>query len=282
MLNDLWKGASTLSVAPLHPLNKPSVAVSGSQSSVETALKMLREKNLLVSTTVTENDEPFLPLSKKTSVDELIRAKNDNRESYEKGINIARAIWGQAIIHPPINLNIPPILIQAFRIEQSNFAEKGDNMIVNLLLQTSKGNAFVPVAIVQDNSRILRLHKAVFSGLPAGENIKTVAEDELEIWNQGNNLFAGWTAPIPLLPLPYNLPPSSMMLEGHGSPKLRKYTVNWPSGYRTSARNNECQAFATFVNPAWKYAGPAIDGALTTDCIMITTPPELAKKETKN
>jgi hypothetical protein len=80
--------------------------------------------------------------------------------------------------------------------------------------------------------------------------------------------------PIPLLPLPYNLPPSSMMLEGHGSPRLRKYTVNWPSGYKTSAENNECQAFATFVNPSWKYAGPATDGALTTDCIMITTPPE--------
>jgi sugar-specific transcriptional regulator TrmB len=282
VLNDLWKGASALSVAPLYPLTKPSTSVSTSESSAETALKMLREKNLLVSVTVTESEEPFLALAKKASVDELIRAKKNNTESYEKSINIARAIWGQAIIHPPIDLKIPPILIQVFRIEQSNFAEKGDQMVINLLLQTSKGNAFVPIAIVQDNPRILRLHKAVFSGLPAGENIKIVAEDELEIWSQGNNLFAGWTVPIPLLPLPYNLPPSSMMLEGHGSPKLRKYTVNWPSGYRTSARNNECQAFATFMNPSWKYAGPAIDGALTTDCIMITTPPEPEKKETKN
>jgi sugar-specific transcriptional regulator TrmB len=282
VLNNLWKGASAISAAPLSPLAKPSTSVSGSQSSVENALKMLREKNLLVSTSVTESEGPLLSLTKEANVDELIRAKKDKTESYEKGINIARAIWGQAIIHPPIDLNIPPILIQVFRIEQSNFAEKGDNMIVNLLLQTSKGNIFVPVAIVQDNPRTELLHKAVFSGLPAGENIKTVAEDELEIWSQGSNLFAGWTVPIPLLPLPYTLPPSSIMLEGHGSPKLCKYTVNWPSGYRTSARSNECQAFATFVNPSWKYAGPAVDGALTTDCIMITTPPEPEKKETKN
>jgi len=278
VLNDLWKGASAISVVPL---TKPLVSVSSSQSSAETALKMLRERNLLVSATINESEEPLLALTKKASIDELIRAKKYNTESYEKGINIARAIWGQAIIHPPIDFNMPPILIQAFRIEQSNFAEKGDNMIVNLLLQTSKGNTFVPVAIVQDNPRTERLHKAVFSGLPAGENIKTVAQDELEIWSQGSNLFAGWTVPIPLLPLPYTLPPSSMMLEGHGSPKLRKYTVNWPSGYRTSARNNERQAFATLVNPSWRYAGPATDGALTTDCIMITTPPEYEEKEMK-
>jgi HTH-type transcriptional regulator, sugar sensing transcriptional regulator len=281
MLNDIWKGASATSVTLLNPLTTSSISTNDSQSSVEAALETLKEKSLLISATVTESEKPLSSSTRKVSFDKPIRVKKDNKESDEKGINIARAIWGQAIIHPPIHLNIPPILIQAFRIDQSNVGEKGDNMIVNLLLQTPKGNTFVPVAIVQDNPKTGILHKAVFSGLPAGQNIKTVAEDELEVWSQGNNLFAGWTVPIPLLPLPYNLPPSSMMLEGHGSPKLRKYTVNWPSGYKTSARNNECQAFATFVNPSWRYAGPAIDGALTTDCIMITTPPEHEKKEMK-
>jgi sugar-specific transcriptional regulator TrmB len=281
MLNDVWKSASAASIAPLNPLTKSSRSANDSRSSVETALKMLREKNLLASATITESEEPLLSLTRKESISELIRAKKDNAESYERNINIARCIVGQAIIHPPTHLNMPPILIQAFRIDQSTFGEKEDNMIVNLLLQTQKGNTFVPVAMVQDNPITGVLHKAVFAGLPAGQNIKTVAEDELEVWSKGNNLFAGWTVHIPLLPLPYSLPPSSMMLEGHGSPKLRKYTMNWPSGYKTSLRSNECQAFATFVNPSWRYAGPAIDGALTTDCIMITTPPEREKKEMK-
>jgi sugar-specific transcriptional regulator TrmB len=281
MLNEVWKSASPAIVAPLNPLTKLSMPANDSRSSVGTALKVLREKNLLVSATITESEEPLLSLPRKESIDELIQAEKDRAESYERNINISRCIVGQAIIHPPIHLNMPPILIQAFRIEQSTFGEKEDNMIVNLLLQTQKGNTFVPVAMVQDNPIAGDLHKAVFAGLPAGQNIKTVAEDELEIWSRGNNLFAGWTVHIPLLPLPYNLPPSSMMLEGHGSPKLRKYTMNWPSGYKTSLRSNECQAFATFVNPSWRYAGPAIDGALTTDCIMITTPPEREKKEMK-
>jgi sugar-specific transcriptional regulator TrmB len=273
MLNNVWNEASATSVVRLDSLIKPSTTTNDPKSSVEVAIRTLREKNMFASTTVTESEITLGTSTRKDSINELIKVKKEHTGFSEKNVNIARAIWGQAIIHPPTHLNIPLILIQAFRVNQSTFGEE-DNMIVNLLLQTPKGNAFVPVAIVQDNPKAGVLHKAVFAGLPAGQNIKTVAEDELEVWSQGNNLFAGWTVPIPLLPLPYNLPPSSMMLEGHGSPRLRKYTVNWPSGYKTSAENNECQAFATFVNPSWRYAGPATDGALTTDCIMITTPPE--------
>jgi hypothetical protein len=275
MLNDAWRGASAASIVPSDSLPK-SMSTCEFQDSVKTALKTMREENLLVHATITEGEETP-SLTTKRVFDDMLHAETDDRVTREKGVTIARAIWGQAIIHPPPSLSIPPILVQAFRVDQSTYGEKGDNLIVNLLLETEKGNAFVPVAIVQDNSQAGVLHRAVFAGLPSSHNIKTVAEDELEVWSQGNNLFAGWTVPIPLLPLPYTLSPSSMILEGHGSPKLRKYDVTWPSGYKTSARNNECQAFATFVSPSWRYAGPATDGALTTDCIMITTPPETKK-----
>jgi len=173
------------------------------------------------------------------------------------------------------------MLIQAFRINQSTYGIAEDNLIINLLLETPVGKAFVPVAFVQDNPVAGPLHSAVFEGLPAGQNIKTVAENELEIWSQGNNFFAGWTVDIPLLPLPYILPPSSMMLEGHGTPKLRSYEVKWPSGFKTSGDSYEAQAFATFVNQSWKYAGPACDGALSNDILIITTTPESKKKEEK-
>ncbi len=276
MLDNMWKGASAKPNAPLSMSTAPASS-NDFQSSVEAALKTLQNKNLFVHPTMTEINTPQSSLTTKENFDMTLQSIND-RDSLESGATFARGIWGQAIIHPPSDLNMPPILIQAFRIDQSTFGEKGDNLIINLLLQTQKGNAFVPVAIVQDNPKSGALHKAVSVGLPAEQNIKTVAENELEIWSQSNNLFAGWTVPIPLFPLPYSLPPSSLMLEAHGSPKLRKYVVNWPSGYVSSARNNEYQAFATFVNLTWRYAGPATDGALTTDCIMITTPPQREKE----
>ncbi len=226
-------------------------------------------------------DEKSQVATKSENIEKLIRANKTQNAVSTRDVNIARAIWGQAIIQPPVHLKMPPILIQAFRVNQSTLGKTEDNLVVNLLLQTPKGKAFVPVAVIQDNPIGDALHKAVFAGLPAGQNVRTVDEKELEVWSSGNNFFAGWTVQIPLFPLPYTLPPSSMLLEGHGTPKLRKYTVHWPSGYRTSAENNECQAFATFVSQSWRYAGPAHDGALATDVIMITTSPE-GKREGKN
>ena len=271
-LYDVWRGASAASITTLSSLNTLLPNAKDSQRSDQFAAGAEIKEDSFASPIVVE--EKSWTSTRSNSIEKLIKAKHIQTEVSIRDENIARAIWGQAIIHPPIHLNIPPILIQAFRINQSTFGEAEDNMIINLLLQTPKEKAFVPVAVVQDNPIGDVLHKAVFAGLPAGENVITVAENELEVWSQGNNFFAGWTVPIPLLPLPFILPPSSLMLEGHGTPKLRKYTVLWPSGYKTSSENNERQAFATFVNQSWRYAGPASDGALAADVIMITTSPK--------
>jgi len=266
MLCNVWQNASPSSFALPDPRIE-GLAENSQHTSEGATQRAPKEIGLFDSPVIIENDE-LSPISTAGS------------ETQRRDASIARAIWGQAIVHPPASLNIPPILIQAFHIHQSSLGESEDNMIINMLLQTPKGKAFVPVAVVQNNFKAQELHKAVFKGLPAGQNIKTVAEHELEVWSKENRFFAGWTVPIPLLPFPYTLPPSSLLLEGHGSPKHRKYTVNWPSGYKTSAENSECQAFATFVNQEWRYVGPANDGALATDVLMITSPPE--KKEKKN
>ena len=271
-LYNVWQGASAASITTLGSLITPLPDVKDPQRPPQFAEGTERKEDLFASPTVVV--EKSWTSTRNDSIEKLINAKKIQTQVSIKNENIARAIWGQAIIHPPIHLNFPPILIQAFRVNQSTFGEAEDNLIVNLLLQTPKGKAFVPVAVVQDNPIGDALHKAVFAGLPAGQNVKTVAENELEVWSHDNNFFAGWTVSIPLLPLPFTLPPSSMMLEGHGTPKLRKYTVHWPSGYETSSENNERQAFATFVNQSWRYAGPASDGALATDVIMITTSPK--------
>jgi sugar-specific transcriptional regulator TrmB len=277
-LTDVWQSASAASVTPMNSLVLPSPTTKNPQDLPEEKEKAPKTEELFASPIVIENEKSQTPNGIDTFETLKSTKKTQARDSLRE-VNIARAIWGQAIIHPPTHLNIPPILIQAFRVDQSTFGETEDNMIINMLLQTPNGKAFVPVAVVQDNPTGDALHKAVFAGLPAGQNVKTVAENELEVWSKGNDFFAGWTVPVPLLPLPYTLPPSSMMLEGHGTPKHRKYTVHWPSGYTTSAENNERQAFATFVNQSWRYAGPASDGALATDVIMITTSPKEKKKE---
>jgi hypothetical protein len=276
-LNDVWGRSSAASIVQPSSVNTPSTTTEDLLCRPRKVTETIEIQDMFACPVVFENKKPRI--STRTDIIEQLNKIITHTEIPVREVNIARAIWGQAVIHPPDHLNTPSILVQAFRVNQSTFGIAEDNLIINLLLQTPKGKAFVPVALVQDNSKAGPLHRAVFAGLPAGQNIKTVAENELEIWSQGNNFFAGWTVDIPLLPLPYSLPPSSMMLEGHGTPKLRSYAVEWPSGYKTSSESYEAQAFATFVNQSWRYAGPASDGAISNDIFIITTAPKGKRKE---
>ncbi len=279
-LYDVWERASAASIEQLSSIF-PSATDEMQPSRPLASAGTSAKQDVLSCPVVIEYRKPRVS-ARDENLEKLKKTITSQTETSVRDVNIARAIWGQAIVHPPDQLNMPPILIQAFRINQSTFGIAEDNLIINMLLQTQKGKAFVPVAFVQDNPKAGSLHRAVFAGLPAGQNIKTVAENELEIWSQGNNFFAGWTVDIPLLPLPHSLPPSSLMLEGHGTPKLRSYAAQWPSGYKTSGESYEAQAFATFVNQSWRYAGPANDGALSKDILLITTSPEEKKEEQKH
>jgi hypothetical protein len=187
----------------------------------------------------------------------------------------------QAVIHTPIQCNIPDMLIDLHHFGEPT-DEKANWMSISLWLKTPKGHTFVPTAVVLSRGRkdkiasqIENINKAMFAGTPAGQNVLRVKEDELRIWRQGNSLFAGWTVPIPLLPPKYVLPPSFLLFEGYGnSTHLKHVFSKLPSGYRLAVENDGSEAFVTFISPSANYTGPGTDGRLCTNGLVSIIKPE--------
>ena len=190
---------------------------------------------------------------------------------------IAVGSVASAVIHPPDRFKLPDTVITVFHFEkQSSFGEE-DAMLIYLWIETPAGQAYVPVAYVGDNPKAQAIWKVWLAGSPAGQNIRLVKKDELQIQIHGNTLFAGWAVPIPLLPPRYSLPPACLLIEGFGDLKTDSFTMFSPSGYRTETERNGFEAFVTFFHPESKYSGPGTDGFFARDYFATTYPPSSRK-----
>jgi sugar-specific transcriptional regulator TrmB len=236
MLNSIWKSAS-----PLSPITLDSI----------------------IGPTSDLTDE---------ASEEVDQAKLSAKSGFGGRVTI-----GRALIHTPSDLDLPDMMIQVQKSSKASDFGDSDTVIFALCLPTPAsmgGFAFVPVAVVDNSPRPVPMWEALFAGTPAGQNVIVLKPEQLEVWKQGNTLFAGWTVPLPLLPPKYSLPPSCVLFEGIGSPKHQKTTTSWPSGFKTVAEYDNLEAFVTFINPSSNYAGPGTDGSLGTNVVANTTPPE--------
>jgi sugar-specific transcriptional regulator TrmB len=210
------------------------------------------------------------------SAHEASKEADQDKLSAKSGFG-GRVTIGRALIHAPRNLDLPEMMIQVQKSSKASDFGDSDTVIFALCLPTPAsvgGFAFVPVAVVDTSPRPVPMWRALFAGTPAGQNVIVVKPEQLEVWKQGNTLFAGWTVPLPLLPPKYSLPPSCVLFEGIGSAKHQKTTTSWPSGFKTVAEYDNLEAFVTFINPSSNYAGPGTDGSLGTNVVATTTPPE--------
>lgn len=244
MLCSIWKNASAPSPVTLDSVIKPTSSPTAPSDSANAASK----------------DEDQAKLSAKTGFG-------------------GRVTIGRGLIHATPRLNLPDMMIQVQKSSKASDFGDSDTVIFALCLPAPAsvgGFAFVPVAVVDNSPRPVPMWKALFAGTPAGQNVIVVKPEQLEVWKQGNTLFAGWTVPISLLPSKYSLPPSCILFEGTGSVKHQKTVTAWPSGFRTTVEYDGLEAFVTFVNPSSNYAGPGTDGGLGTNVVAITIPPEPA------
>ena len=190
-----------------------------------------------------------------------------------KDISKGYGSYAVGVIHPPDQFNLPDMMIQAWKHDkQSSFGEE-DTIIVYLWLDTSRGHAYVPVAIAGDNPNGQNIWRAMYAATPAGKNIQLLKKDQIQVRVYGNTLFAGWTEPIPLFPTKYTLPPACILFEGYGNVETRGYTIVHPSSFRNEIEENAFDAFVTFIHPASKYTGPGTDGILVRDHISTNIPP---------
>jgi sugar-specific transcriptional regulator TrmB len=249
MLNNVWKNASIPSAVTLESLYGPSLAtVSFSEAQ--------RGTNTHVSSGVLVDRKDFATYAPSQMM-------------------AARRTTGHALVHPPSYFSMPDmeILVHHY-LQQSPFGE-GITLEVYLQLETPKGLEYVPVAILETNLHpgVLSNYKKIYGGTPAAQNIQLVKPDQLQARLTGTNFFAGWTVPIPLPPTSKSLPPSCILFEGYGNIKSKPYTWSYPSGFKAMIDWNGFDAFVTFLDPTWRYAGPGTHGLIGTDVTVAAIPP---------
>jgi sugar-specific transcriptional regulator TrmB len=187
----------------------------------------------------------------------------------------ARRSTGAAVIHPPSCFDVPDMVIEVHHYQPQSALGEGNTLEVYLQLKTPKGFEYAPVAILETNLHpdIVSVYRNVYAGTPAAQNIQLVKPEQLQARLTGKNFFAGWTVPIPLPPTSKSLPPSCILFEGYGKIENKTYTWPFPSGFKAMIDWTGFDAFVTFLDPTWKYAGPGTQGRIGTNVVVTAIPP---------
>jgi hypothetical protein len=270
MLNGVWQNARTLSPATLESLMSAATPTVAPIPENEYAFSRAGSPYRKMTTFIEEKPEI---ITEEDVLNKIINAKKYPAKNWPKDIVRYYGSAAMAVIHSPDYFNLPDMIIMFFHCnKQSSFGAE-DWFQVYLWLETPKGHAYVPVAVVGENPRGQDTRKLSFAGTPAGQNCPLVRKDELQVRVHGNTLFAGWTVPILLFPPQYALPPACILLEGYS--RLKTSVCKWalPSGVKVTTEGNGYDAFVTFFHTSSKYAGPGTDGILSRDMIMTIYPP---------
>jgi len=266
MLNDLWINAPAPSTTTLESILREASPFSArSDGSTSPILKMEGHRVIDQKSALAKNTEEDL-LKRFMST-----PKHPNPDSSKEFVGYCSS--GQAVVHLPRSFSMPDLLMFAIHFEKhSSFGEE-DVLILSLWLETPKGYAYVPVAVVQDNPRATDVWRRYYDKSPAGKNILLVKGEELQMSLHGNTFFAGWSIPIPLLPPKYFLQPGCILLETYGQARYNSYTLITPAGFKSKIESNGLMAFVTFLSSTSNYSGPGTDGFVARDQIMTTTAP---------
>jgi sugar-specific transcriptional regulator TrmB len=244
MLDDIWKGASAI----------PDAVKNEAPIETGTGTRILDE----------------IIVEGKMHYNYAFRDETGKRLSIPPDATwICRGTMAQAVIYPPSYLKMPNFGMTAIHYDEPSDLRGLNNLIVSLWLQTPSGFSFIPTAIVT-TSPIINYLKMLYGGTPAEQNIIVVKPHELEVYNKGSTLFAGWTIEVPLLPPKHLLPAGCLLFEGYGVSKRGKDTFVHRSGSKTTMEADFFNAFVTLMSPNEKIERPATQGRILTKCTMTT------------
>ncbi len=250
MLNNVWKNAATLSTLTLESflgssLSTVSVSDFSKKSGVHTRNQVVGGK---------KGSPDFAPNNQMIT---------------------ARRITGHAVVHPPRYFDMRDIVIEIHHYQQQSVFGEGNTLEVYLQLDTPRGLEYVPVAVLESNPhpQLISAYRILYAETPAVHNIQVIKPDQLQASLAGKSFFAGWTVSIPLPPTSKSLPPSCILFEGYGTVKNKVYSWPFPSGFKAMIDWTGFDAFVTFLDPTWKYAGPGTQGMIGTDVAVTAIPP---------
>ncbi len=250
MLNNVWKNAAPLSAITLESFLGSSLStVSISDFSGKAGVQLRKH---------------------------VISGKKDSAESARNTQMItARRSTGHAVVHPPSYFGIRDIVVEVHHYQQQSAFGEGNTLEVYMQLDSPRGLEYLPVAVLETNPhpQLASAYKTLYAETPAAQNIQTVKPEQLQTRLAGRSFFAGWTVPIPLPPTSKSLPPSCLLFEGYGAVKNKIYSWPFPSGFKAMIDWTGYDAFVTFLDPTWKYAGPGTQGMIGIDVAVTAVPP---------
>lgn len=273
MLNDLWKNARVPTAITLEEITRPpapsNIPVNDNEYSMSRKGSPYRKM-------IVDIDEKGGAVTSEYILNKIINAKRILARNPSKDMVKVYGSMASAVIHTPNCLGVPDMIMVFYHCnKQSSFGVE-DWFQVYLWLETPKGHAYVPVAVVGDNSKSVEWRKNnYYSGTPAAQNCQLLKKDQLQVQIHGNTLFAGWTVSIPLFPPKYILPPAGLLFEGYSRLKTSVTKSVMPSGVKVLIEGNGFDSFVTLFHSKAKYSGPGTDGVIGRDMILTTYPPPL-------
>jgi hypothetical protein len=133
---------------------------------------------------------------------------------------------------------------------------------------------YLPAAFLTDNKQGYDFRLRMQSAFQTTETVILTKKDEITVQIQGDNLFAGWSIPIPLFKPNYSVQPAYVKFSGHGC--SQKYSSEIIGSLKRRIRydydSDSMAAFVTFIYPNQKYSGLASDGFLHKNLCMISCP----------
>jgi len=268
MLDDVWRNAQAPSSQTLEAINRAGAIASAlSETAIPKTLKRIYRTNMTVK------EENAKQLTEEYLINKMVGAEKSLPSNKPERPVTTYSTNCQALIRPPSQLNLPDILIHVYHMDKASTYGAEDVIAIFPWLNTPAGYAYVPAALITDNPKARNFWKRFLAGTPAENNVRVVEKETLQVRTRGNTLFVGWTEQIPFIQ--YTLPPSCLLIEGHGNLKTIAYLVTVASGYKMQTEGNLfADAFVTFFHPTSKYSGPGTDGVFGRDVIMEFYPPE--------
>ncbi|MBN1358524.1 hypothetical protein JW988_07120, partial [Candidatus Bathyarchaeota archaeon] len=266
MMDDLWRNAQVPSKTTLESiLESPPAEVS---AFVDNSYTYSRPDSPYRKSVISYKEKPKMVTEKEV----LSKMRNASKHTVRSPLD-AIVFYGKrasAVIRQLNHLKLPEMIVEVYKWNEKSSFGAENWLVISLWLETAKGNAFVPVAHVQDIPIGLGRRKAlseVYFNTPAAKNIQIMKKEEFQVQSYGDILFSGWTKQIPLLPDKDSLPPSAILFEGYGEIKPGVIRIGFPSGFKQTMEFNGLEAFVTFFHPSAKYSGPGTDGTLSREII---------------
>jgi sugar-specific transcriptional regulator TrmB len=265
LIKNIWKKAYEPLFFNTETSNAPKPA---------TVLEVEEKRNTAYSKVFNFVQKPIIPINitEKEILNKILNAKRKStRNSQNKGITLYGSV-AQAFIHPSDNFDVPDMMIQVFNNKVQSSFGTSIQLLIYLKTVLPQGFSYIPTVSVQTNQGLSKFLRTVHRGTTLEKNSFIFLKGELEVREQSNTLFLGWTKPI-YLPNSEVLPPSGLLFEGYGEVRTNIAKLKISNGWQVLTEGNSLEAFTTFYHSSSKYSGPGTDGIFFRDHVMTYIPP---------